>query len=99
LREAIAFDRKRILTRSWADYPILRMTEVPTVEVSLIDRPEEPPVGVGEASLGPTAGAIANAVADATGKRLRDLPFTPERVKAALVSGRGESTSGALHAE
>jgi CO/xanthine dehydrogenase Mo-binding subunit len=84
LREAIAFDGTRVLTRSWADYPILRMTEVPSVEVSLIDRPDEKPLGVGEASLGPTAGAIANAFASATGRRLRDLPFTPERVKAAL---------------
>jgi CO/xanthine dehydrogenase Mo-binding subunit len=83
LREEVRFDRARILTRSWADYPVLRMAEAPRVEVSLIDRPEEPPVGVGEASLGPTAGAIANAVAHATGKRIRVLPFTPERVQAA----------------
>jgi nicotinate dehydrogenase subunit B len=84
LREAIAFDQERILTRSWADYRILRMTEVPAVEVTLIDRPEEKPLGVGEASLGPAAGAIANAVANATGRRIRDLPFTSERVKVAL---------------
>jgi nicotinate dehydrogenase subunit B len=84
LREEVAFDRKGVLTRSWADYPILRMTEVPAVEVALIDRPDERPLGVGEASLGPTVGAIANAVANATGRRLRDLPFTPDRVKATL---------------
>jgi nicotinate dehydrogenase subunit B len=84
LREAVAFDRERIRTRSWADYPILRMTEVPAVEVTILDRPDEPPVGVGEAALGPTAAAIGNAVANATGRRLRDLPLTPERVKSAL---------------
>ncbi|MFL5290149.1 MAG: molybdopterin cofactor-binding domain-containing protein [Myxococcales bacterium] len=85
LRESIAFDGTRILTRSWADYEILRMPEVPSVEVTLIDRPEEKSVGAGESSQGPTVAAIANAVANATGKRLRDLPLTPERVKAALT--------------
>jgi CO/xanthine dehydrogenase Mo-binding subunit len=84
LREAIAFDQEHIATKSWADYRILRMNEVPAVEVALIDRPEERPLGVGEASLGPAAGAIANAVANATGRRIRDLPFTSERVKVAL---------------
>jgi len=83
LREAISYDSTRVLTRSWADYPILGMTEVPSVDVSLINRPEERPVGAGESSQGPTVAAIANAVANATGRRMRDLPFTPERVKAA----------------
>jgi CO/xanthine dehydrogenase Mo-binding subunit len=84
LREAIAFDQAHIATKSWSDYRILRMNEVPAVEVTLIDRPEEKPLGVGESSLGPAAGAIANAVANATGRRIRDLPFTSERVKVAL---------------
>jgi len=57
---------------------------VPTVEVELVDRPEERPLGCGEASLGPTVAAIANAFAQATGKRIRDLPLDPARVKAAL---------------
>jgi nicotinate dehydrogenase subunit B len=83
LREAISYDSTRVLTRSWADYPILRMSEVPSVEVSLIDRPEERPVGAGESSQGPAVAAIANAVANATGRRIRDLPLTPERVKSA----------------
>jgi CO/xanthine dehydrogenase Mo-binding subunit len=82
LREAVAFDATRILTRSWTDYPILRIDEVPAVEVKLIDRPDERPLGVGEGSQGPTAAAIGNAFANATGKRLRDLPFTAERVMA-----------------
>jgi CO/xanthine dehydrogenase Mo-binding subunit len=85
LREAVPWDATRILARSWSDYPILRMTEVPAVDVSLIDRPDERPLGVGEGASGPTAAAIANAFANATGKRVRDLPFTAERVKAALA--------------
>jgi nicotinate dehydrogenase subunit B len=85
LREAISYDRTRILTKSWDEYKILRMPDVPVVEVSLIDRRDAPPVGVGESSLGPTAAAIGNAVANATGRRLRDLPFTPERVKGSLA--------------
>jgi CO/xanthine dehydrogenase Mo-binding subunit len=84
LREAVPYDATRILARSWTDYPILRMTEVPAVDVKLIDHPDERPLGVGEGAAGPTVAAIANAVANATGKRLRDLPFTPERVKTAL---------------
>jgi CO/xanthine dehydrogenase Mo-binding subunit len=85
LRESIAYDDKQMLTRSWADYPILRMTEVPSVDVTLIDRPEERSVGAGESSQGPAAGAIANAVAHATGRRIRDLPLTAERVKSAAT--------------
>jgi len=83
LREAISYDGTQVLTQSWADYPILHMTEVPSVDVSLIDRPEERSVGAGESAQGPTVAAIANAVANATGRRIRDLPFTAERVKAA----------------
>ena len=84
LREAVPYDATRILARSWTDYPILRMTEVPAVDVKLIDRPDERPLGVGEGASGPTAAAIANAFANATGRRLRDLPFTPERVAPTL---------------
>jgi nicotinate dehydrogenase subunit B len=83
LREAVPYDATRILARSWNDYPILRMTEVPAVDVKLIDRPDERPLGVGEGAAGPTVAAIANALANATGKRLRDLPLTAERVKTA----------------
>jgi CO/xanthine dehydrogenase Mo-binding subunit len=85
LKEAVRFDRTRVTTRSWADYPIMRFAEVPEVEVVLLDRPEERSLGVGEGAQGPTAAAIANAIAHATGKRLRDLPFTPERVKQAMA--------------
>jgi len=85
LYEAVAFDRTRITSRDWSSYPILRFNEVPeVVEVHVIDRPGTPFLGTGEAAQGPTAAAIANAVADATGTRIRDVPFTRARVKAAL---------------
>jgi len=84
LKEQVKFDRERILSRDWQSYPILTFAEVPEVDVVLIDRPGEPWLGAGEAASGPTAAAIANAVAHATGARVRDLPLTPERVKAAL---------------
>ena len=64
-------------------YPILTFSEVPPIEVALIDRPGLPFLGTGEASQGPTGAALANAVFDATGVRIRDIPFTPARVKAA----------------
>ncbi len=85
LREAIAFDKSRVTTRSWADYPALRFADVPAVSVSLINRPTDKSLGVGEGTQGPTVAAIANAFANATGKRLRDIPFTPEKVKAILA--------------
>ncbi len=85
LREVVNFDRTRMLTRSWADYPILRFPDVPSVEVALINRPDERPLGVGEGAQGPAAAAIGNAFYNATGRRIRDLPLNPERVKAALA--------------
>ena len=84
LHEAVRFDRNGITSRDWNGYPILTMAEVPEVEVALIDRPNEKPLGAGEASQGPTAAAIANAFVNASGRCLRDLPFSPERVQAAL---------------
>ncbi len=84
LQEAVKFSTQSIISIDWASYPILRFDDVPEIQVTLLDRPELPPLGVGEAAQGPTAAAIANAVADATGARLRDLPFTPEKVAAAV---------------
>ena len=81
LKEQIKFDRQRITTRSWADYPIFTFNDVPAVEVHIINMPNERPLGVGEGSQGPTVAAIANAIANATGKRARDLPFTPEKIR------------------
>ncbi len=84
LKEEVRFDKSGILARDWASYPILTMPEVPKVEIELINRPTERPLGAGEGSQGPAVAAIANAFAHATGKRMRDLPFHPARVKAAL---------------
>ena len=84
LHEEVKFDKTGILSRDWSSYPILTMPEVPKVEVVLIDRPTERALGAGEGSQGPAVAAIANAFAHATGKRVRDLPFHPERVKAVL---------------
>ena len=84
LHEAVRFGDKGIISRDWGSYPILTMPEVPRIEVELINRPNEKPLGSGEGSQGPMAAAIANAFAHATGKRLRDLPFDRERVKAVI---------------
>jgi CO/xanthine dehydrogenase Mo-binding subunit/aerobic-type carbon monoxide dehydrogenase small subunit (CoxS/CutS family) len=70
----------------WEGYPILRFTESPAVATVLLDRPEARPLGAGEATTGPTAAAIANAIHQATGARIRDLPFRPARVRAALAA-------------
>jgi nicotinate dehydrogenase subunit B len=85
LKEQVRFDKGGILSRDWASYPILTMPEVPKVEVELINRPGERPLGAGEGSQGPAVAAVANAFANATGKRIRDLPLDPTRVKAALA--------------
>jgi nicotinate dehydrogenase subunit B len=85
LYEGVAFDRTRIWSRDWSSYPILRFSGAPdSVEVYVIDRPGTPFLGTGEAAQGPTAAAIANAVADAAGVRLREVPLTAARVKAAI---------------
>jgi CO/xanthine dehydrogenase Mo-binding subunit len=84
LKEQVRYSDHRIESRDWATYPILRFSEVPEVEVALIDRPEVPFVGAGEAAQGPTAAAIANGVADAVNIRLREVPLTPARVLGAL---------------
>jgi CO/xanthine dehydrogenase Mo-binding subunit len=83
LKEAVRFDRTRVTSSAWEDYPILRFSEAPAVEVEIVSRPDAPWVGAGEAAQGPTAAAIANAVHDALGVRVRDLPITPERIAAA----------------
>jgi CO/xanthine dehydrogenase Mo-binding subunit len=84
LKEQVRFDRTRITTRNWDSYPILTFAEAPRVECVLIDRPEEGSLGVGEGMAGPAVAAIGNALANALGVRVRDLPFTPERIVAAM---------------
>ena len=84
LMEEVKFDSTGIKTLDWKSYPILRFPDVPEIEIVLINRPEMPALGGGEPSSAPIAAAIANAIFDAVGVRLREAPFTPERVLAGL---------------
>jgi nicotinate dehydrogenase subunit B len=86
LFEQVTFDRSAVTSTDWATYPILTFPDVPRLEITLIDRRSERPLGAGEAATAPVAAALGNAVFDATGVRLRDAPFTPTRVKAALAA-------------
>jgi nicotinate dehydrogenase subunit B len=87
LFEEVTFDHSRVTSTDWASYPILTFPDVPRLDIALIDRRHERPVGAGEAATATVAAALGNAVFDATGLRLRQAPFTPARVKAAF-SGR-----------
>jgi len=84
MKERVRFDRKHITSTSWTDYPILTFSEVPAVDVEIIQRPEIEPVGAGEAAHGPVTAAIANAVHDCLGVRVRDLPITRDKIIAAM---------------
>ena len=86
LHEEVTFDRSHVTSLDWSSYRILRIGEAPSIEISLIDRPNLPPVGAGEAATTPVVGALTNAVFDATGARLRTAPFTAARVKAAIAT-------------
>ena len=84
LKERVRFDRRRVLSDTWETYPIMSFGEVPPVDVLIVPRPDQPPLGAGEASIGPTAAAIGNALFAALGVRVRDLPLTPEAIIAAI---------------
>jgi CO/xanthine dehydrogenase Mo-binding subunit len=84
LKERVRFDKERITSNTWSAYPILRFSEVPEVQVELIARPDVEPVGAGEAAHGPVTAAIANAVFDALGVRVRNLPITRDSLIAAM---------------
>ncbi|MGH9688505.1 MAG: molybdopterin cofactor-binding domain-containing protein, partial [Candidatus Acidiferrales bacterium] len=87
LKEEVTFDANRVTSADWYSYPVARASDVPEkVEIVLIDHPEIEPSGAGEPSSRPTAAAIANAIFDATGARVRQAPLTPARMKAALAS-------------
>ena len=88
LMEQVNWDRNKVTSVDWATYPIMRHTQAPKVEVTLIDRPGTPQWGAGEPMACAIPAAIANAVFDATGARMRSLPFTPDKVKAAMVATR-----------
>jgi CO/xanthine dehydrogenase Mo-binding subunit len=85
-RERVTFDRAKITSVSWDTYPVLRFTETPEVAVRIVAAPGQPETGAGEIAQGPVAAAIGNALADATGVRVRDLPLTREQVIRAIES-------------
>jgi len=85
LWEETTFDKQAVTSVDWITYPILDISETPeTIDCVLINRPEAAPTGAGEPSIRPVAAAIANAIFDATGVRIRRVPFSPDRVKQAL---------------
>ena len=84
LKEEVTFDRSMVTSLDWASYPILRFPELPEIEIELIDRPTEKPWGAGEPTAAVIPSAISNAIFDATGARLRSVPFKREKVKAAI---------------
>ena len=97
LKEQVTFsETTAVASREWGSYPILTFPELPTVDVLLMDRQHDAPLGAGELASVPSAAAIVNAVYDATGVRFRELPLTPERVLAGLgrpTSGSAQTTS------
>ncbi|MBO0680204.1 xanthine dehydrogenase family protein molybdopterin-binding subunit [Mycolicibacterium sp. S2-37] len=84
LFEQVRFDRHTITSIDWESYPIARFSEVPAIDVHLLDRPDDAPLGAGEATQGPVTAAIGNALADAIGVRVYSLPFTPDQIVAAI---------------
>jgi nicotinate dehydrogenase subunit B len=84
LKEEVKHDTTRITSRDWESYPILTFSEMPQMQIELINRPEEESLGVGEGVTGPIGPAIGNAIYQAMGVRVRDLPLTPERIVAAM---------------
>jgi nicotinate dehydrogenase subunit B len=95
LMEEVSFDRHSVTSREWGAYPIITFPDIPKIDVLMLPRQDQPPVGVGESASVPSAAAIANAIFDATGVRFRELPFTPERILAGL-RGAGDVTQDAL---
>ncbi len=85
LYEQVIWDRDGILSRDWDSYPVIRFDNIPTINVTILDRPDMKSVGAGEASPGPVLAAIANAVFDATGLRMRRMPFTPDAIRKCAV--------------
>jgi nicotinate dehydrogenase subunit B len=91
LMEEVSFDRASVVSREWGAYPIIKFPDIPKIDVLMLPRQDQPPLGVGESASVPSAAAIANAIFDATGVRFRELPFTPERILAGLRGGEPAS--------
>jgi len=86
LLEEVTFNRSQVTSLDWASYPILTFPQVPEILIELIDRPTEKPWGAGEPSAAVIPSAISNAIFDATGVRLRSIPYTPAKVKTAMTN-------------
>ena len=86
LKEEVKFNAQGVVDHEWGAYPIMNFTEIPPIEIVLMDRQDEPPMGAGESSSVPSGAAIANALFDATGVRYREAPFTPARILAGLAA-------------
>jgi nicotinate dehydrogenase subunit B len=93
LMEEVSFDRASVTSREWGAYPIIKFPDIPKIDVLMLPRQDQPPLGVGESASVPSAAAIANAIFDATGVRFRELPFTPERILAGLRGGQPANQS------
>jgi nicotinate dehydrogenase subunit B len=91
LMEEVSFDRNAVTSREWGAYPIITFPDVPKIDVLMLPRQDQPPLGAGESASVPSAAAIANAIFDATGVRFREPPFTPERILAGLRGGQVET--------
>src|SRR5690606_31474451 len=91
LKEQVTFEASTVASKEWGGYPILTFPQVPEIDVLMMPRQNEPPLGAGESAAVPSAAAIANAVYDATGIRFRELPITAERVLAALNAADGKT--------
>ena len=95
LKEFVTFDKQGVTSLEWGGYPILRFPELPEIDLQLVERPDEAPMGAGESASVPSAAAFANAIFDATGVRMREVPFTPSRVLAALKNAPTASAANA----
>jgi len=84
LKEEVQFADGRVTSNDWEAYPILRFSEVPHIQIEIIDHPDQPSLGSGECSMGPTAAALGNALFDAIGVRVRNLPLSPENIVSAM---------------
>lgn len=88
LKEEVRFDRRHILSSNWQEYPILRFSEVPSVDVRILAPPDTPPLGAGECATGPTIAAIANAICDAVGVRPGTMPFTASNLAGEMLTNQ-----------
>lgn len=94
LFEEVTFDGNGVTSLDWKDYPILKFPDTPELDIVLINRQDVAPLGAGELSTVPVPAAIANAIFDATGARMREVPFTPKRVLAAIAAASKTAKSG-----